>query len=68
MCGYLLSNSVKYNIALWQALERELAPVEERLHTLTNMARKVISDNPSEGKTVRERQTEITALWENLKV
>lgn len=51
-----------------QALERELAPVEERLHTLTSKARQVASANPSEAKAVRDRQSEITALWENLKV
>ena len=42
--------------------------MEERLHTLTTMARKVSSTNPAEGKAVRDRQSEITALWENLKV
>lgn len=51
-----------------QALERELAPVEERLRTLTDMAQQVATANPTEGKAVRERQSEITALWENLKV
>lgn len=51
-----------------QALERELAPVEERLRTLTEMAHQVATANPTEGKAVRERQSEITALWENLKV
>ena len=51
-----------------QALERELAPVEERLRTLTDMAQQVAAANPTEGKAVRERQSEITALWENLKV
>ena len=55
-------------VPIIQALERELAPVEERLHTLTGTARQVASANPSEAKAVRERQSEITALWENLKV
>ena len=63
--------SVNYKIfmhILYQALERELAPVEERLRKLTDMARQVASANPSEAKAVRDRKSEITDLWENLKV
>ena len=42
--------------------------MEERLHKLTDTARQVASAIPSEGKAVRDRESEITTLWENLKV
>ena len=51
-----------------QALERELAPVEERLSRLNTMVRKVVTANPKETRQVQARQAEITALWDKLKV
>ena len=52
----------------WQALERELAPVEERLSKLGRMTRKVTASNPQEGRQVQARHSEITGLWDKLKV
>lgn len=51
-----------------QALERELAPVEERLSRLNAMVRKVVTANPKETRQVQARQVEITTLWDKLKV
>ena len=51
-----------------QALERELAPVEERLSKLEQMARKVVRVSSTEGREVNERKAEINALWDKLKV
>ena len=51
-----------------QALERELAPVEERLSKLGKMTRKVTASNPQEGRQVQARHSEITGLWDKLKV
>ena len=51
-----------------QALERELAPVEERLGKLGRMTRKVAASNPREGRQVQDRHSEITGLWDKLKV
>ena len=51
-----------------QALERELAPVEERLSKLEQMARKVVRASSTEGREVNERKAEINALWDKLKV
>ena len=51
-----------------QALERELAPVEERLSKLGQMTRKVMTSNPQEGKQVQARHSEIAELWDKLKV
>lgn len=53
---------------LHQALERELAPVEERLGNLREIARKVVLDNPQESRHVQAQQSCIIALWEKLKV
>ena len=53
---------------MYQALERELAPVEERLSRLNTMVRKVVTANPKETRQVQARQAEITALWDKLKV
>ena len=51
-----------------QALERELAPVEERLSKLGKMTRKVAASNPQEGRQVQARNAEISELWDKLKV
>lgn len=51
-----------------KALERELAPVEERLNRLEQMAYKVVRGSSSEGRTVNEREAEINDLWDKLKV
>ena len=51
-----------------QALERELAPVEERLSKLSEMARRVVASNPNEARQVQTQQAEINELWEKLKV
>ena len=42
--------------------------MEERLSRLNEMARRVVAANPKEARQVQARQTEITALWDNLKV
>ena len=51
-----------------QALERELAPVEERLSRLDQMAHKVVKGTTAEGRGLDERKAEINALWDKLKV
>lgn len=55
-------------MSITQALERELAPVEERLAKLEQMAHKVVKTNTSEGREVNKRKEEINALWDKLKV
>ena len=42
--------------------------MEERLSRLNEMARRVVAANPKEARQVQARQTEITALWDKLKV
>ena len=51
-----------------KALERELAPVEERLSRLENMSHKVMKQSSSEGREVDKRKAEINTLWDKLKV
>lgn len=57
-----------HTCVLCQALERELAPVEERLSNLREIARKVVLDNPQDSRPVQAQQSAIIALWEKLKV
>lgn len=45
-----------------------MAPVEERLSKLEQMAHKVVKGSTNEGREVNERKTEINALWDKLKV
>ena len=51
-----------------QALERELAPVEGRLAKLNELAKTVITSNPTAAREVKGRQAEIADLWDKLKV
>ena len=50
------------------SLERELAPVEERLSRLNVMVRKEVAANPKETRQVQAKKAEITALLDKLKV
>ena len=42
--------------------------MEERLSKLGRMTRKVTASNPQEGRQVQARHSEITGLWDKLKV
>ena len=65
---YVHASSIRHSFASVQALERELAPVEERLSKLGRMTRKVTASNPREGSQVQARHSEIAGLWDKLKV
>ncbi len=59
--------TLKNQLTFLQALERELAPVEERLSKLDAMAQKVVAGNPQESRQVQGKEAEITDLWKKLK-
>ena len=50
-----------------QALERELAPVEEKLARLNVMAKQVIEAHPQDSSNVQSQLTDISAMWQRLK-
>ncbi|XP_065894234.1 spectrin beta chain, non-erythrocytic 1-like isoform X3 [Dysidea avara] len=50
-----------------QALERELAPVEEKLARLNVMAQQVIEAHPQDSSNVQSQLTDISATWQQLK-
>ena len=51
-----------------QALERELAPVEEKLSKLGEKVRQVVVICPKDTREVQGRHAEITGMWNKLKV
>ncbi len=50
-----------------QNLERELAPVEEKVNRVNLLANSVKSSYPNETGTVNTRQEEISVLWDKVK-
>lgn len=50
-----------------QNLERELAPVEEKVNRVNLLANSVKSSYPNEKETVNTRQKEIQGLWDKVK-
>lgn len=51
-----------------QHLERELAPVEEKVNRVNLLANSVKSSYPNERNNVNTRQKEIQELWEKVKL
>ena len=52
---------------LFQALERELAPVEEKLTRLNKMAQQVTEAYPQNSSNVQSQLANISAMWKRLK-
>ena len=50
-----------------QNLERELSPIEEKVHRVNHLADSVIASYPDEKQNVTARQQEILKLWEELR-
>jgi spectrin beta len=50
-----------------QALERELAPVEERLAKLKEKSQQVTAMCPTKAQAIQRRQAEVSAMWDRLK-
>ena len=48
-------------------MERELAPVEEKLSRLNVMAQQVIEAHPQDSSNVQPQLTDISAMWQRLK-
>ena len=51
----------------FQALDRELIPVEERAAKLDQMASTVMQSSPRDSRQVKSRVEEISSMWEKLK-
>ena len=52
---------------MFQALERELAPVEEKLSQLNKMAHQVTEAYPQNSNNVQSQLANISAMWKRLK-
>ena len=52
---------------MFQALERELAPVEEKLTRLNKMAQQVTEAYPQNSSNVQSQLANISAMWKRLK-
>ena len=52
---------------LFQALEKELAPVEEKLSQLNKMAHQVAEAYPQNSSNVQSQLANISAMWKRLK-
>ena len=63
----LLQQKLWYFKSLFQALERELAPVEEKLTRLNKMAQQVTEAYPQNSSNVQSQLANISAMWKRLK-
>ena len=52
---------------IFQALDRELKPVEDRINKLDEMASTVMQSSPRDCRQVQSRVVEITSMWDKLK-
>ena len=50
-----------------QALEQELAPVEEKLARLNAISKQVIEAHPQDSNNVQSQLTDISAMWQRSK-
>lgn len=55
-------------VSPFQALERELAPVEEKIAKLGEMASKVAQATPKHTRQLQAKHSDIGSMWEKLKV